>query len=154
MALWACPADGERRSHEEDDNDAIPNVYVCNTTDLKRSAKIEEGYSAVVVDPGASQEFISSMNQEFCKRKDAGQHVLLRDQVTIVTIVTSIANDSETVFYASCVKKVQEPRQAPGAQRAHRHRRDRAVRHHQHEQPPGTSGALWPSPTPSRRRRG
>lgn len=104
VALWACPADGEKKKHrEEDDDDVVSNVYVCGTKDLKRSAKIEEGYSAVVIDPEADAGFIAGMNEEFCKKKDAGQHVLLRDQVAIMT---SLANDAETIFYASCVRNL------------------------------------------------
>ncbi|KAL7536610.1 hypothetical protein ACHAXR_007280 [Thalassiosira sp. AJA248-18] len=103
VALWDCPADGAKKAFDEEDDDEISNVYICGTKDLKRSAKIEEGYSALVIDPEASPEFISSMNDEFCKKGDSGQHVLLRDQVTILT---SIANDAETIFYASCVKNL------------------------------------------------
>lgn len=103
VALWACPADGEKKKTDEDDDDDLSTVYVCSGKDLKRSAKIEEGYSAVVVDPQASSKFISSMTKEFCKKGDAGQHVLLRDQVTVMT---SLASEAETVFYASCVKNL------------------------------------------------
>jgi len=102
VALWSC--DGNKKSsHGDDDDEEVSNVHVCGAKDLNCSAKIEEGYSAVVVDPGASEEFVASMTAEFCKKGDAGQHVLLRDQVTFMT---SLANDVETVFYASYVKNL------------------------------------------------
>lgn len=100
VALWDCPADGKKKATKDAD-DVVSNVYVCDPKDVKRSAKIEEGYSAVVVDPQASEAFISNMTKEFCKRGDAGQHVLLRDQVAFMT---SLSNDSEVVFFATCVK--------------------------------------------------
>ncbi|KAL3786835.1 hypothetical protein ACHAW5_003136 [Stephanodiscus triporus] len=101
VALWDCPAEGKTKTN--DDDEVVSKVYVCGNKDLKRSAKVEEGYSAVVIDPKASQEFVSSLMGEFCKKGDTGQHVLLRDQVTIMT---SLANDAEVVFYASCVKNL------------------------------------------------
>lgn len=103
VALWDCPVDGSGKKAADEDAEVLSNVYICNAKDLKRSAKIEEGYSAVVIDPGATESFVSSMTNEFCKRGDAGQHVLLRDQVTVMT---SLANDAETIFYASCVKNL------------------------------------------------
>ena len=102
VALWSCPADGEKKPETSDD-DLVSNVYVCGAKDLKRSAKIEEGYSAVVVDPQASEDFVTSLTNEFCKKGDAGQHVLLRDQVAMVT---DLHNDASTIFYASCVKNL------------------------------------------------
>ena len=101
VALWDCPADGAEK--KKDTDEVVSNVYICGGKDLKRSAKIEEGYSAVVVDPKASEKFVTSLMKEFCTRGDAGQHVLLRDQVTIMT---SLATDAEVVFYASCVKNL------------------------------------------------
>mmetsp|Transcript_19521 Transcript_19521/g.35395 ORF Transcript_19521/g.35395 Transcript_19521/m.35395 type:complete len:986 (-) Transcript_19521:61-3018(-) len=104
VALWACPSDGNKKKHPNNDgDDEVSNIYVCSTKDLKRSAKIEEGYSAVVIDPESDEDFTSGMNDEFCKKRDAGQHVLMRDQVSIMA---SLANDAETVFYASCVKNL------------------------------------------------
>lgn len=102
VALWSCPADGEKKSTTSDD-DVVSNVYVCNAKDLKRSAKIEEGYSAVIIDPQTSEDFVTSMTSEFCKKGDAGQHVLLRDQVTMMT---DLHNDANSIFYASCVKNL------------------------------------------------
>ena len=99
VALWDCPADGKKSPKVADD--VVSNVYVCDPKDVKRSAKIEEGYSAVVIDPQASEKFVSSMTTEFCKRNDPGQNVLLRDQVAFMT---SLANDSEIIFFATCVK--------------------------------------------------
>jgi spermidine synthase len=101
VAIWDCPGDGMAKT--KDDDEVVSKVYICGPKDLKRSAKIEEGYSAVVIDPKASQEFVSSLMNEFCKKGDTGQHVLLRDTVTIMT---SLANDAEVVFYASCVKNL------------------------------------------------
>lgn len=100
VALWACPADGKKAA---EDDDVVSNVYVCGAKDLKRSAKIEEGYSAVIVDPQASEDFVSSLTKEFCKKGDAGQHVLLRDQVTMMT---DLHTDANAIFYASCVKNL------------------------------------------------
>ncbi|KAL9190635.1 hypothetical protein ACHAXT_000341 [Thalassiosira profunda] len=102
VALWACPAGGAKKSTEDDD-DVVSHVHVCSAKDLKRSAKIEEGYSAVVIDPGASDDFVTSMTDEFCKKGDSGQHVLLRDQVTVMS---GLNTDAETIFYASCVKNL------------------------------------------------
>lgn len=102
VALWDCPR-GSKIKFDNDDDEVVSNVSVCGPKDLKRSAKIEEGYSALVIDPEASTDFISSMTNEFCKKGDSGQHVLLRDQVTVMT---SLANDEEAVFYASCVKNL------------------------------------------------
>jgi hypothetical protein len=101
VALWACPEEGFIFKKSVDD--VVAHEYICDSKDIKRSAKIEEGYSAVVVDPGASPEFITSMTEEFCKKNDSGQHVLLRDQVTFMT---SLTNDAEMIFYASCVKNL------------------------------------------------
>lgn len=101
VALWSCPKGDAEKTEDEDDD--LSNVYVCSGKDLKRSAKIEEGYSAVVVDPQASPKFISSVTKEFCKKNDAGQHVLLRDQVTFMT---SLDGEAETIFYATCVKNL------------------------------------------------
>ena len=101
VALWACPADGKKEKFGDDDDDKVSHVQVCAAKDLKRSAKIEEGYSAVVVDPAASSTFVADMSNEFCKRKDMGQHVLMRDQVALMM---SLAEESHTVFFASCVK--------------------------------------------------
>lgn len=102
VALWDCPADGKKTSSKGTD-DVVSNVFVCDPKDVKRSAKIEEGYSAVVIDPQASEKFVSSMTDEFCKKNDLGQHVLLRDQVAFMT---SLANDSEIIFFATCVKSL------------------------------------------------
>ena len=101
VALWDCPA--EDKSTTNDDDEVVSKVYICGPKDLKRSAKIEEGYSAVIIDPKASPVFVSSLMDEFCKKGDTGQHILLRDQVTIMT---SLANDAEIIFYASCVKNL------------------------------------------------
>ncbi|KAL3826441.1 hypothetical protein ACHAXA_011250 [Cyclostephanos tholiformis] len=101
VALWDCPAEDEPKT--KDDDEVVSKVYICGSKDLKRSAKIEEGYSAVIIDPKASQGFVSSLMNEFCKKGDTGQHILLRDQVTIMT---SLANDAEVIFFASCVKNL------------------------------------------------
>ena len=101
VAIWDCPGEGKEKSTEADE--VVSKVYICGPKDLKRSAKIEEGYSAVIIDPKASEGFVSSLMNEFCKKGDTGQHVLLRDSVTIMT---SLANDAEVVFYASCVKNL------------------------------------------------
>ena len=103
VALWDCPADGNKKKFDDEDDEDVSNISVCSAKDLKRSAKIEEGYSAVIVDPETSESFITSMTGEFCKKGDSGQHVLLRDQVAFMT---SLANDAETIFYASCVKSL------------------------------------------------
>lgn len=55
----------------------------------------------MVVDPAASPAFVAAMGDEFCKRKDQGQHVLMRDQVALMV---SLAEEEHTVFYAGCVK--------------------------------------------------
>lgn len=105
VALWGCRGK-ETKSDGKDADDwdqVVSNVHVCSAKDLKRSAKIEEGYSAVVVDPDASTSFVSSMTKEFCGKNDAGQHVLLRDQVAMMM---SLSTNEETVFYASCVKNL------------------------------------------------
>jgi len=104
VAVWAC-AD---RSSYDDEDDKVSNVYVCSPKDLKRSAKIEEGYSAVVVDPAASEAFVRSMSSELCSRKDGQtQQTLLRDQVAMFT---SLANDAEATLFAGCVKGLVKDR--------------------------------------------
>jgi len=102
VALWACPPDGKKDKHD-DESEIVSHVHVCGPKDLKRSAKIEEGYSAVVVDPKADAKFVSKMQDEFCKKKDMGQHVLMRDQVAMMV---SLADELHTVFFASCVKSL------------------------------------------------
>lgn len=99
VALWDC---GVTKDSSKDD-DEFSNVSVCGAKELKRSAKIEEGYSAVVIDPSANESFVLNMKDELCRRKDAGQHVLLRDQVAFFT---SLANEAEATLYATCVKNL------------------------------------------------
>mmetsp|Transcript_7369 Transcript_7369/g.12481 ORF Transcript_7369/g.12481 Transcript_7369/m.12481 type:complete len:975 (-) Transcript_7369:1461-4385(-) len=103
VAIWTCDSKEEGKN---DNSESISNVYLCDTKDLKRVAKIEEGFSAVVVDPEASPEFVQSQADVFCKNNDAGQHALLRDEVTFMT---SLNNDAAAIFYAGCVKKLIKP---------------------------------------------
>ena len=100
VAIWTCDSKEEGKST---DSDSITNVFFCNVKDLKRVAKIEEGFSAVVVDPEASSEFVTAQTNVFCKKNDSGQHALMRDDVTFMT---SLNTDAEAIFYASCVKKL------------------------------------------------
>lgn len=103
VAIWTCDSKEEGKGS---DSEGVTNVYMCSPKDLKRVAKIEEGFSAVVVDPGASPEFVQSQTDVFCKRNDAGQHALLRDDVAFMT---SLNHDAEAIFYAGCVKKLIKP---------------------------------------------
>ncbi|KAL7547358.1 hypothetical protein ACHAWF_010679 [Thalassiosira exigua] len=103
VALWACPEGGKTKRKSEEGEEDVSHVYVCGPKDLKRSAKMEEGYSALVIDRDASPDFVKSLNPEFCKKDDAGQHVLFRDQVALMS---SLHTEAETVFYATCVKNL------------------------------------------------
>ena len=99
VSIWICTDDAEENDDDEDASD----VYFCDKRDLKRSAKAEEGYSAVVIDPEAPASFVQTMGGEFCKKKDAGQHILLRDQVTFMT---SLSNDAENQFFGTCIRNL------------------------------------------------
>jgi hypothetical protein len=101
VAIRDCPGKGKAKTMDADE--VMSKVYICDPKDLKRSAKIKEGYSAVTINPKASQGFVLSLMDKFCKRGNAGQHVLLCNGVTIMTL---LASDAEVVFYASCVKNL------------------------------------------------
>jgi len=103
VAIWSCESKGEGTDEK---SESISNVYMCDVKDLTRVAKIEEGFSAVVVDPEASPVFVQSQVNVFCRNNDAGQHALLRDEVTFMT---SLNNDAEAIFYAGCVKQLIKP---------------------------------------------
>ena len=102
MALWAYPADGKKKS-DNDKDDVVSHAYVYGSKDFKRSVKLEEGYGTVVIDPEASQDFVTEMNGEFCKKKVIGQHVLMRYQVSVMV---SLSNDANTIIYVSCVNNL------------------------------------------------
>ncbi|KAL7435927.1 hypothetical protein ACHAXM_006913 [Skeletonema potamos] len=103
VAIWTCDSKDESK---DADSESVTNVYMCEPKDLKRVAKIEEGFSAVVVDPEASPAFVQSQKDVFCRKNDAGQHALLRDDVTFMT---SLNTDAEAIFYAGCVKTLIKP---------------------------------------------
>ncbi len=88
LAIWDCPGKGKAKTMDADK--VMSKVYICGPKDLKRSAKNKEGYSAIIINPKASQGFVSSLMDKFSKRGDTGQHVLLRDGVTIMTLLASI----------------------------------------------------------------
>lgn len=102
VAIWTCDS---KEEGIDDMSDNISNVFLCDVKDLKRVAKIEEGFSAVVVDPEASPEFVQVQNKVFCL-SESGQRALLRDHVTFMT---SLNTDAEAIFYSACVKNLSKP---------------------------------------------
>jgi len=102
VAIWTCDSKGEG---VDDMSGNISHVFLCDVKDLRRVAKIEEGFSAVVADPEASPEFVQVQNKVFCL-SDSGQRALLRDQVTFMT---SLNTDAEATFYVGCVKNLSKP---------------------------------------------
>ena len=101
VAIHSCP-DNKSDMIKSDDEDILSHVYMCSPKDLKKSAKAEEGYSAVIVDPAAPADFVIELQEEFCTKGDGqGQSVLLRPQVTFMT---SLATDHEETFFRKCVR--------------------------------------------------
>jgi S-adenosylmethionine/arginine decarboxylase-like enzyme len=103
ISIWTC---GSMEEGKDADKKVTSDVYMCDPKELKRVAKIEEQFSAVVIDPEASPEFVQSLTDVFCKMNDAGQHALLRDDVSFMT---SLNTDAEATFFAGCVKKLILP---------------------------------------------
>ncbi|KAL7544840.1 hypothetical protein ACHAWF_008200 [Thalassiosira exigua] len=103
VAMWACPKDGNKARK---DRGEISHLYICDDKDLKRAAKIDEGYSALVVDRKASPNFVTSLKDRFCKKKDPGQHIVFRDRVTIMS---SRHTDAEIDFFDHCLKHLVKP---------------------------------------------
>ncbi len=104
VAIYSCP-EGGAEGEKSGKDDLVSNVYHCSAKDLKRAAKAEEGFSAVIMDPAAEADFVGNMQDEFCKKKDAGQHVLLRDQVTFMT---QLSNDDEEIFFKGCTRQLMK----------------------------------------------
>ncbi|KAL7504883.1 hypothetical protein ACHAXN_004458 [Cyclotella atomus] len=105
IAIYSCPED-ESEKVKPDDEDILSNVYMCSQKELKKAAKSEEGFSAVVVDPAAPAEFVGAMQQEFCKKGDnANQNMYLRPEVTFMT---SLATDQEEQFFRGCVRSLNK----------------------------------------------
>ncbi|KAL3794295.1 hypothetical protein HJC23_012420 [Cyclotella cryptica] len=90
IAIYSCPDDDSEKV-ESDDEEVVSNVYTCSQKELKKAAKTEEGFSAVIVDPAAPGEFVDLMQQEFCNKE-------------IVTFMTSLANDHDELFFKGCVR--------------------------------------------------
>ncbi|KAL7463485.1 hypothetical protein ACHAXS_003851 [Conticribra weissflogii] len=69
VAIWVCTDD----DHRDDNNseDKVSNVYFCDKRELKRAAKVEEGFGAVVIDPEAPASLVQALDGEFCKKRDA-----------------------------------------------------------------------------------
>jgi spermidine synthase/S-adenosylmethionine/arginine decarboxylase-like enzyme len=102
VAIYSCP-DDESAKVQSDNEDVVSNVYACTSKDLKKAAKTEEGFSAVVVDPAASAAFVGDMQEEFCKKGDMVGQNLLRPEVTFMT---SLSNDHEEAFFKGCVRSL------------------------------------------------
>ncbi|KAL7472718.1 hypothetical protein ACHAXS_013094 [Conticribra weissflogii] len=103
VAIWVCTDDAQKDNN--DSGDKVSNVYFCDKRELKRAAKVEEGFSAVVIDPEAPDSLVHAMEGEFCKKRDAGQHVLLRDQVSFMT---SLSTDAENQFFNMCIRNIMK----------------------------------------------
>lgn len=103
VAIWVCTDDAKK--DDNDSEDKVSNVYFCDKRELKRAAKMEEGFSAVVIDPEAPDSLVHAMEGEFCKKRDAGQHVLLRDQVAFMT---SLSSDAENQFFSMCIRNIMK----------------------------------------------
>jgi len=112
VAIWDCP---DTESDEESDvetDDAVTNIYLCGKKSLKRSAKLEEGFSALVVDPAATTSIVDTAAAEFCTRsRGSEQHLLLRDQVAFIT---PLSNDAEEIFFSRCVRGLMKHRVRSG----------------------------------------
>jgi len=98
VAIWSCEQGDE--DSEKDGDGSIRHVNSCSPKDLKRVAKIAEGFSAIVVDPEASPEFVQSQISVFCV---PGKHVALRDGVTFMT---SLNTNAEKSFFSLCIKRL------------------------------------------------
>ena len=98
VAIWSCE-DGDEKI-EKDGGGSISHVYSCSPKDLKRAANAVEGFSAIVVDPEASPEFVLSQKNEFCA---AGKQAFLRDGVTFIT---SLNTNAEKSFFDACNKRL------------------------------------------------
>jgi spermidine synthase len=95
VAIWSCEDEIEK-----DGEGSIINVHACQPKDVKRVANNLEGFSAVVVDPEASPEFVRSQISEYCV---PGQHPSLRDGVTFMTSLNTM---EEKKFFDVCIKKL------------------------------------------------
>lgn len=98
VAIWSCEDDEDEI--EEDGEGTISHVYTCQPKDVKRVAKKLEGFSAIVVDPEASREFVRSQISEYCVPE---RHAALRDGVTFMTSLNTI---EEEKFFDVCRKRL------------------------------------------------
>ncbi len=68
VAIWVCTNDDQRDDNNSEDK--VSKVYFCDKRELKRAAKVEEGFGAVVIDPEAPDSLFQAMDGEFCKKRD------------------------------------------------------------------------------------
>jgi S-adenosylmethionine/arginine decarboxylase-like enzyme len=102
IAIWSCEDNNEEENGKKDE-ESISHVYPCSSKDLQRIAKGVDGFSAVVVDPEASSEFIQSQTNEFCHVVQKIHRILLRDGVTFMT---SLNNGAEKKLFNDCIEKL------------------------------------------------
>ena len=98
VAIWSCEDDGGER--EEGDDETIRHVYSCQPRGIKRASQKVEGFSAVVIDPDASPQFVLSQISEYCV---SDRHGALRDGVTFMTSLNTV---EEKKFFSTCVSRL------------------------------------------------
>jgi len=98
VAIWSCEDDVD--AIEQDGEGTLSHVYSCQPKDIKRVAKKLEGFSAIVVDPEASREFVRSQISVYCVPTE---HPALRDGVTFMTSLNTV---EEEKFFDLCRKRL------------------------------------------------
>ena len=104
VAIWSCP---DAALPEDAGSDDLEDVYACGEDSIFRSAKAEEGYSAVVVDPAVPTDFLKTVEDIFCSDRilRARRHAFLRDWAAFVT---TLAGDAEQHLFARCIKRLSK----------------------------------------------
>ena len=116
VAIWACPDKGssageeekeeeEEEEEEEEGGRTLSHVYACGEGVIRRSARSEEGYSALVVDPSAPADLVEAREATFCGDGllRRGKHPLLRSQVAFVA---SLAGEAGRSMHARCLRRI------------------------------------------------
>ena len=104
IAIWACPESADRATK---DDDSGYHVYACGQEHIYRSAKLAEGYSALIVDPAASDSFVDIGREIFCNKKisRSKSHPLLRDHVVFATLRDT---KSRSLMFERCLRYISK----------------------------------------------
>jgi len=103
VAIWSC-TDTHHQKNQEEVDEKVSHIQACGDS-ISRSAKAEEGYSALIVDPSAPESMLEQAEVDFCKGKVKGRPQMLRNQALLIT---SLSSDAERNMFSRCNRRMSK----------------------------------------------